>query len=327
MFKLIGGEDLQKLGVMNMAALRPCLALNADPMAANATLRKNEWEQIDTRVNEVMRERLTIVDDLRARGLVTPVGLGTILRTTERLEEFTAAELSFDGDTAPSKDRPSYLRDTIPVPVISKDFSVSWRQLEASRARGEPLDLTAAAAAARRVRDRLQDLFVNGLTYGPSTDGGIPGLVSATYRQKLTLGTDWDDSGADIVSDVMRMLDAAYAVNLFGPFFLYVPKNYWATLQEDYSTLKGEKTYIQRILALEDVKAVRPLDSLSDDNVVMVQMTEDVLDLTEAQAVTTVQWEKNPFVTTFRVLTVAGPHIKSMETAGGTTIHGVIHLS
>jgi len=326
MFRLIGGDDLIARGVGNLAQLRPVQAENVVGFAGNATLRKDEWELIDTRVNEVMRERLTIVDDLRARGLVTPVGLGTILRITERLEEFGAAEVSYDGDTAPLRDRPSFLRDTIPVPVVSKDFQISWRQLEASRTRGEPLDVTAAAAATRRVRDKLQDLFVNGFGQGPDANT-IPGLVNAANRQLVTLSVDWDVSGSDIITDVLSMLSSAYAINLFGPFFLYVPKNYWATLQEDYSTAKGEKTFIQRILALEDVEAVRPLDTLADDNVVMVQMTEDVIDMSEAQAVTTVQWEKNPFVTNFRVLAVAGPHIKNMETAGGTTIHGIIHLS
>jgi hypothetical protein len=56
-------------------------------------------------------------------------------------------------------------------------------------------------------------------------------------------------------------------------------------------------------------------------------MTRDVIDLSEAQAITTVQWEKNPFVTNFRVLTVAGPHIKKIQTEAGDTIHGIIHLS
>lgn len=327
MFRLIGAEDLIERGITNLAQLRPVLAHNMDPLVVtNATLRKDEWETIDTRVNEVMRERLTIVDDLRGRGLVTPVGLGTTLRVTERLEDFGGADVSYDGDTAPTRDKPSFLRDTIPVPVISKDFQISWRQLEASRTRGEPLDTTAAALAARKVRDRLQDLFVNGFGHGPA-GGSIPGLVNAANRQTVSLGTDWDLSGADIVADVLRMLEAAYAVNLFGPFFIYVPKNYWAVLQEDYSTAKGDRTFIQRILAFEDVEQVRPLDTLADDNVIMVQMTEDVLDLSEAQAITTVQWDKNPFVTNFRVLAVGGPHIKSMETEDGTTIHGIIHLS
>lgn len=327
MFRLIGAEELIQRGVSSLTQLRPVLAQNSDPgFAANATLRKDEWEQIDTRVNEVMRERLTIVDDLRARGLVTPVGLGTTLRVTERLEDFDAADVSYDGDTTPSRDRTSFLRDTIPVPVVAKEFSISWRQLEASRTRGEPLDVTAAAAATRRVRDKMQDLFVNGFGQGPDSNT-IPGLVNAANRQIVTLSTDWDLSGATIIDDVLRMLEAAYAVNLFGPFFLYVPKNYWAVLQEDYSTQKGDRTFIQRILAFEDVEAVRPLDTLADDNVVMVQMTEDVLDLSEAQSITTVQWDKNPFVTIFRVLAVGGPHIKSMEVAGGTTVHGIIHLS
>jgi len=316
-----------------MRSLRPILGVNEGCMdeggfdlTVNATLRKDEWEQVDTRVNEVMRERLTVLDDLRAAGLVQPVSLGTILRITERLEQTRAAEISYDGDVAPTRDRPSFLRDTIPVPVIATEFQIGWRQLEASRTRGEPLDMTSASAATRRVRDKLQDLIVNGFGHGPDGNS-IPGLVTAANRQTVSLGTDWDESGAEIIDDVLRMLEAAYAVNLFGPFNLYVPKNYWAVLQEDYSTAKGDRTYIQRILAFEDVSAVRPLDTLADDNVVMVQMTSDVLDWSEAQAVTTVQWEKNPFVTNFRVLAVGGPHIKSMETEDGTTIHGIIHLS
>jgi uncharacterized linocin/CFP29 family protein len=326
-FRLIGAEELVARGVTSLTQLRPVQAQNEQyPIAVNATLRKDEWERVDTRVNEVMRERLTIVDDLRAAGLVAPVGLGTTLRVTERLSQTLEAEISFDGDTAPKGDRPRFQQETIPVPVISSDFRLNWRQLAASRTRGEPLDLTAASAATRRVRDKLQDLVVEGFGHGPGGNS-IPGLTNAASRQTVSLGTDWDESGATIIDDVLRMLEAAYAVNLFGKFNLYLPKNYWAIVQDDYSTAKGDRTYLERILAFEDIKAVRPLDALPDDNVVLLQMTEDVLDWSEAQAVTTVQWDKNPFVTLFRVLAVGGPHIKSIETAGDTTIHGIVHLS
>ncbi|MGH2611292.1 MAG: major capsid protein, partial [Tepidiformaceae bacterium] len=136
MIKLIGGDELQRRG-LTAAQMRPVLGLNADPFAENATLRKDEWEQIDARVNEVMRQRLTVVADLRGRGLVQRVSLGTVLRRTERLSDFDDAEVSFDGDTAPQRDRPDFLQDVIPVPVIAKDFEVNWRQLAASRERGE----------------------------------------------------------------------------------------------------------------------------------------------------------------------------------------------
>lgn len=332
MLKLLGAEDILAKGVSSLMQLRP-VASNSDPLAANATLRKDEWEQVDARVNDVMRERLTIVDDLRARGLVTPVSLGTVLRVTERLGDFDSADVSFDGDTSPLGDRPDFKRDVIPVPVISKDFRINWRQLEASRGRGDPLDVTAAALAARKVRDRLQDIIVNGFGSGPGTnptsgaDGqSIPGLINHTNRMTFDIA-DWNALPANIIDNVRSMLDVAYTQNYFGPFYLYVPKNFWAILQKDYNDTKGEKTFIERILSFVDVEAVRPLDTLPAGQVALVQMTEDVLDLTEAQAPMTVQWEKNPFVINFRVLTVAGPHIKNAETSAGATKVGIVHGS
>lgn len=335
--RLINGDDLIKRGVIDLRALRPVLSIHADPFAANATLRKDEWEKIDDRVNQVMRERLTIADDMRSRGLVQNVSLGTFLRVTERLKDFGAADISFHGDVKPSEDRVGFDKDTIPVPVISKDFQIDWRELDASRTRGDALDVTAAEQAARKVRDSLQDLITNGLAAGgpQATGGGIPGLTTASNRITMDLVTAWDNSGANPVEDVRDMLALAYGKNFFGPFVLYVPKNYWAAIQADQTAnLSGgaqailPRTWIERINAFEDIQAVRPNDSLADDNVVLVQMTREVLDLTEAQAVTTVQWEKNPFTTLFRVLMVGGPQIKNITTtaSGGSTKHGIVHL-
>lgn len=316
---------------MSVRHLRPVLADHAAPqeqMAGNATLRKDEWERVDDRVNMVLRERLTVVEDLRGRGLVEPASIGTIIRVTERLSDFDDAEVTFDGDTAPQKDKPDFNYDSIPVPVISKDFQIGWRQLDASRTRGEPLDVTGAELAARKVADQLQNLITNGLSSGGPSGGGIPGLTSA--GNKLTSsynGDHWDDASPQIVNDVVDMLSTAYASSLFGPFALYVPKNFWAPLQDDYSSSKGDRTFLERIQAFSDIEVVRPLDSLSNDNVVLVQMTRDVLDLTEAQAITTVQWQKNPMVTNFRVLFVGGPQIKNIATDQDSTIHGIVHLS
>ncbi len=331
MYDLIGAKDVvdRVSKVSSLKGMRPQLTSNTQHnMATNATLRKDEWEQIDERVNEVMRERLTIVDDIRARGLVTQVSIGTILRVTERLEEWRDAEISFDGDTAPKEDKTSFKQQTIPVPIISTGFRIGFRQLAASRSRGEPLDMTSVASATRKVRDKMQDLFTNGYGQGPDANT-IPGLVNADNRLQVTLDTDWDDSGAEIIEDIQKMIAAAYAVNLFGPFYLYIPTNYWATIQGDYSTAKGDRTYMERMLAFNEIEAVRPLDSLSDDNVLLVQMTDDVLDMSEAQSITTVQWETTPMVTEFRVMAIGGPHIKSIETAAGSgsTINGIVHLS
>ena len=213
--------------------------------------------------------------------------------------------------------------------MISNDFRVNFLQLESSRTRGEPLDVTAAELATAKVRDFLQALITNGVATGGPTGTGIPGLTTADNRIEVTLTYNWDgaDSGLDIIGDVESMLAAAYAEKLFGPFVIYIPANYWATLQGDYSAAKGDRTFLERMMAFSEVESIRPLDALADDNVIMVQMTRDVIDLSEAQAVTTVQWEKNPFVTMFRVMAIAGPHIKNMTNDDGDTIHGIVHLS
>lgn len=333
--RLMNARELvhPEMGLVTMKYLRPVLPNGAHQFSEmnvhNATLRKDEWERLDDRVNRVLRQRLTVADDLRSRGLVENVSLGSVIRRTERLSDFDDAEISFDGDTKPQQDRPNFEADVIPVPVIAKDFRISWRQLVASREKGEPLDTTAATVAARKVRDKIQDLITNGISVGGPTGGGIPGLISAANRLTVDLSNNWDSASGTPVADTESMLDTAYNSNLFGPFVLYVPKNYWATTQSDYETSGGaviNRTVMERLMAFEDIQAVRPNDSLPDDEVALVQMTQDVIDLSEAQAVTTVQWSKNPFVTYFRVLFVGGPQIKNQETEDGTTVHGIVHL-
>jgi hypothetical protein len=324
-----GAEALLARNARGVKALRPVLADNADPMASNATLRHEEWRRIDERVNRVARERLTVLDDLRSRGLVEPVSIGTLIRTTERLEDFDAADLYFDGNVRPSKDKPSFLSQNSAIPMIGKGFSVGFRQLAASRERGEPLDTTGAELASRKVQDKIQALIANGLSAGGPTGGGIWGLTTATNRLTVDLDNNWDSASGTPAADVEEMLAEAYAYNLFGPFGLYVPKNYWATVQEDYETSGGaviNRTVMQRILDFADIQFVRPLDALSDDNVVMVQMTKDVIDFSEAQSITTIQWESNPLNTEFLVMAIGGPHIKNIETEDGDTVNGIVHL-
>jgi len=317
------GHNMRPVFKGSMAA-----AINAaTDKAHNATLRKDEWERIDDRVNEEARNRLTVMDSFRSRGLVQPVGIGDILRVSERLEVFSDAELSFDGDVPPEEDRPSYLQQTVPVPVISKGFRIGWRQLASSQRRGNNLQTDSAGLAARAVTHRIEALITNGLSSGGPNGNGIPGLTTASNRIQLSLATNWDASGADIIGDVERMLDAAYTNFLFGPFVLQVPKNYWATLQGDYSDQKGDRTYLERIEAFADIDSVMPNDQLADDNVLLVQMTRDSMDVSEAQTITTWQWNKTPAVTHYRVIFVGGPHIKDIETEDETTVNGIVHLS
>lgn len=312
--------------VYNGSALAACEA--AADMSVNATLRKDEWEIIDERVNEEARNRLTVFEAFRSRGLVQSVGVGDIERVTERLDAFTEAQVTFDGEAEVDLDRANYSTDRRAVPIVSHGFRIGFRQLASSNRRGSNLQTDNAGLAARAVAHKMQDLITNGLATGAPSGGGIPGLTTAANAIDVSLATNWDASGADPVGDVERMLTAAYAGYFFGPFALMVPKNYWATVQGDYVIGQGSnRTYMERFLAFTDIQAVLPNDALADDNVLLVQMTRDCMDISLALAMTTWQWMKTPASTDFRVLMIGGPHIKSVQGQDGTTRNGIVHLS
>lgn len=336
--EFIGTDEEQKKVAQHGAGagMRPVLAANetgltpdgaAFDMATNATLRKDEWEIIDERVNEEARNRLTVFERFRSRGLIQNVSVGDIERVTERLDAFSEADVTWDGEADEERDRANYSQDRRAVPIISHGFRYGFRQLASSNRRGANLSTDSAGLAARSVAHKFQDILTNGISSGAPSGGGVPGLTTAPNAIDVSLATNWDDSGGDPVADTIRMLEAAYAGFFFGPFDMHVPKNYWAFLQDDYSTQKGDRTWLERIRAFEDIEDVMPNDALADDNVLLVQMTRDVMDVSLALPMTTWQWMKNPAATNYRVLTIGGPHIKSVEGQDGTTRNGIIHLS
>lgn len=322
---MLGSQDRMR-PVLNAESVVEA-ANAAQDMAINATLRKDEWEIIDERVNEEARNRLTVFEAFRSRGLVQSVGVGDIIRYTEYLSAFSDAKITFDGDAEPEQDRPEYGSDSRAIPIVSHGFSIGFRQLASSSRRGNNLSTDSAGLAARAVAHKMQSLITNGLATGGPTGGGIPGLTTAPNAIDVSIGTNWDASGADIIGNVEAMLAAAYAGYFFGPFVLMVPKNYWATIQGDYSALKGDRTYLERILAFQDIEAVLPNDALSDDNVLLVQMTRDVMDISLALPMTTWQWAKTPARTDFRVLMIGGPQVKTVVGEDGVARNGIVHLS
>ena len=161
----------------------------------------------------------------------------------------------------------------------TKDWSLNRRQLEASRTRGEPLSTSQIAIATRIVADSLEDALFNGVTNLVVDGRQIYGYTNHPGRNTVSLsGSGWATvAGRDIIGDTKNMLQAAYDDNRFGPFTMYVAKDIWAEIQMDYSTEKGDATFMERILAFSDISSVKAGDSLPEGNVVLVQMTEDVV--------------------------------------------------
>ena len=281
---------------------------------ANATLRYDEWRDVDQTVIKAATDRLTGVKLLMARGLVHNLGsLGITLSQWQSESDMTSANVSMSGVTAGERDRVAYSTYNVPVPIIHKDWEINLRALEASRRMGESLDVTTAAIAGRKVAEGLEDLLFS--TTAVKVDGqSIYGFLNFSPAISVVAGTPWDDLAADgnavIIEAVSDMLSALRANNYYGPFDIIVPGAYESKLDEDYRAFET-RTVRQRIEALSGVNQVTVADRLSGDNVVFVQTTSDVVDLAVAQDVSTIQWSTNGGMTEkFKTMACMVPRLK-----------------
>ena len=86
------------------------------------------------------------------------------------------------------------------------------------------------------------------------------------------------------------MVNAAYQQHYRGPFILYVNNKYWTALQDDYKA-ESDRPILERIRAIAEIQDVKPSSSLANNEVVMVQLTSNVVQLGVAQDIDTVEWE------------------------------------
>lgn len=300
--------------------------LSTNSLRTNALLRDDEWKRIDDRVIAVARERLVGVDDLRAAGLTVDIGgLGVLVAEYEKISDMEPAQQSLAGVTEGEEDLPEFTLAGVPIPITHKDFRVNVRHLEASRTRGASIDTSAAELAARLVAEKLEDTLFNGssISFGSNT---LPGYTTFTDRVTGSLNGDWATAtGEEIVADMNAMVGAAEAINYFGPFTAYVPQSDMQYLRADYdtSTTTFNKTILQRVLEIDAISAVRPTTKLTDE-VLLVQMTSDVIDMPVGSDIVTVEWDSKGGLTQhFKIMAAMAPRLKS--DANGST--GIVHYS
>lgn len=318
----------------DLGAARPYRANGEDLITVNengqektyrvndSTLRKDEWEDLDDALVRVARRRLNGISDLRNMGLIRQLGgLGSIISTRESSTIPGSAQQTMDGVNEGEDSNQEFQLDGVPVPITFQDFGFSLRHLNASRNRGDSIDTTSAEEATRNVAETLEDTLFTGSNV-KARNYEIYGYTNHPDRNTGTLTATWtDDTNRDIISDVRAMLDAAYADNAKGPFMLYVPQEYWGSVQEDYKA-DSERTFAERIRSFEDIDDIKPSTSLPNDEVVLVQMTSDVVQLHTAESMTTVEWEtQGGMKLNLRVMAAEVPFVDSDASGQSGIVH------
>src|SRR5262249_8269761 len=118
-------------------------------------------------------------------------------------------------------------RRYLPVPLLYKDFRLHWRDLEAARIGGVPLDTGPAVAAASGVA-RTED----GLLFNGNPRLGYEGLLTVSGRGVLPM-SDWSAMGRafqDVVTATQHLTDAGF----YGPYAVVASPRLYAAMNRVY---------------------------------------------------------------------------------------------
>jgi len=297
----------------------------------HATLRRDEWKHLDEAVLKISETRLGGVQDLIDRGLVYNIGngLGSTVLETHDISDALDADVTMDGITRGENDRVNYETTYLPLPIIHADYEINARVLAASRNLGNSLDVSMAERAARKVAQTRENMLFTNTTF-VFGGGTIYSYVNHPDRNQVTLSVGWDDSAKTsraIKDEVLSLKQAAINARHYGPYVLYIPTAYETVLDEDYEdtgTTATNMTVRERILKISNILDVKVVDTLPADNVVLVQMTSDVVRLVRGLPMQNVEWkEEGNLITKYKVMAIEVPQVRS-DQAGHS---GVVHLA
>src|SRR5919198_2392976 len=150
-----------------------------------APLTSDQWAALDRAIVQTAR---AILVGRRFITLVGPFGPGVEALPSDSLAGTTVGQIDLLGNAEGEVVGIEHRR-YLPLPLIYKDFWVHWRELEASRQLGLPLDTgkaVAAAATCAQTEDRLG--------FDGGTTPGLPGLRNVDGRQTSPM-RDWEQAG------------------------------------------------------------------------------------------------------------------------------------
>jgi len=301
-----------------------------------ATLRRDEWKTLDETILKIAESRLGGVQDLVSRGLTYNLGngMGTTVLEWHDVSDALTAVATMDGVTRGQNDRPVFQTNYLPLPIIHADYEINARVLASSRSLGNPLDTTMAERAARKVNLLLEQMLFTDTSYAwgdtdDRSENSIYSYINHPDRNLVTLSTygQWNDSGttgAEIVASVLAMKQASIAAFHYGPWVVYYPTAYETSLDADYDATTPGTTVRERVMKIDGISALKVVDTLTVHNVVLVQMTPDVVRLVRGMGMQNVEWQsEGKFLTNYKVMTIQVPQIRSDQNGSS----GLVHMS
>ena len=293
-----------------------------EALRTNTLLFKDDWDWLDARVVAVSGTILAAVADLQAAGLSVPNGgLGTMISQYQKSSAMRAATITMDPRVDAERDRRDYPLVSVPVPIIMVPFDINIRELMSARQHGHALDSSHIDDATRSVSEGIEALVFNGSTLV------VQGTTIYGYRthpdRNTGSGASWA-TASNIYPNVLTMLSGIKQDGYTGPFKLYLnPIQYQQALALNANTSTNIMDTIQSIPGFGR-GSVREAGTMPAGEAIMVNMSNNCVDLSVGQDTTVVQWqEKGGMAEEYIVMACLTPRVKS--TADGKS--GIFHMT
>jgi hypothetical protein len=273
------------------------------------------------------KKRLRAVADLEAAGLTYSVGgMGFTVLQTQAMSDITPAQVTMNGLEEGQADRPQSTIVNLPLPITHKDFTFDLREIMASRNGTAPLDTTTASLAGEKVAEEIEKMLIGsrvGLSFG---GGSISGYTNYDDVLDKTI-TSPESSGweaSTTITEILEMRNQAYAAYHYGPYMLYYSPSWSIYMDDEYKT-ESSLTLAQRLAAIDGINGVRRLDHMSNYDLILVQMSPNVVRMVNGMDITTVQWDSHGgFQKHFKVLAIKVPQLRSDYNGNTGIVYGTV---
>lgn len=278
-------------------------------LITNAFLNRQEWERLDAVIIPRARQRLGAWGDVVSAGLTVPSTLAEMLTSWRVASERIEANVNMEFRSRQDSDRTDRKTYSVPLPIISTQFSFGRRELLVARANGTPVETTEAEEAAVAVAEKAEDILFNGSTV--QVQGSpIYGYENIAGRYG---GSATGDFGtlSNIYPTFINLVTVMSGRRFYGPWNVYIsPTQYFEMLA--YYSDGVDLTALQRVLSIPSIRSVVPNDLVAAGEFVAVQLTSNVVDIKEAMGLQTRRWESpDGSAVHFVVMMAATPRVKT----------------
>lgn len=291
---------------------------------AQSLLSYEDWLYQTGEIVQVARKARPAINDLMSRGLTMPLpDIGVYQVEWQKFTDLEPAVASMSLQGNMQRDQGQFSRESVPVPIIHKDFRFDIRDILASRRGGAPLDTTHGSIAAQLVSEKAEQILMNGdstIVFQSSTLYGY-----TTHPSTLTETTSKDFGTASNITDKFALVIAALRLkNHTGPFVVYLHPTQYGEMKAPRTTTDSTTMMEFTLKQHPEIEAIRESQWVTAATGVVVEMNRATVDLAIAQDVTTVQWDDpDGSGVNMRVMMAVTPRIKA-DAAGQT---GVLYMT